>query len=67
MKERKAEQLFKDRTEVFAKSYFDLFGDSFRKDWCSSLKLKQIYEEIIKSEVVSKIKVKMPFRGGPAL
>ena len=50
MKERKAEQLFKDRTEVFAKSYFDLFGDSFRVGWCSSLKLKQIYEEIIKNK-----------------
>ena len=31
------------------------------------VEVKTIYEEIIKSEVVSKIKVKMPFRGSPAL
>ena len=48
MKGHKAKQLQKDKAEVFSESYIDLFGDSFREDWCSSLKVKQKFQEKIK-------------------
>ena len=41
IKNRKAKKLLKDKAEIFSESYNDLFGGSFKEDWCSSLKVKR--------------------------
>ena len=61
IKEHKAKQLLKDKSEVFSDSYNDLFSDSLREDWCSSLKVKQKHQEIIKK--TSPAREKLPFQG----
>ena len=66
-KEHRDTQLLKNKTEVFAKSYVDLFKDSFREEKCSSLNVKQKSHEVSKNESISPIRRTFPFWGDPPL
>ena len=47
MKEHKAKQLLKEKTNIFSESYKELLGKTFPKDWYSNLKTKQLCQEVL--------------------
>ena len=68
-KRRKSKQILKEKASIFSESHKELFGQSFRDDWCTNLKTKQKYQEIMRKETKSTLTTfsrnKPPFRGGP--
>ena len=68
-KRRKSKQVLKEKASIFSESHKELFGQSFRDDWCTNLKTKQKYQEIMRKETKSTLTTfsrnKPPFRGGP--
>ena len=70
MKEDKScKQVLKEKASIFSESHKELFGQNFREDWCTNLKTKQKYQEILLKETKSTpttfSKNRPPFRGGP--
>ena len=69
MKEHKYKQMLKEKASIFSESQKDLFRQNFREDWCSSLKNKQKYQEVLPRETKLIPKAfnrnRPPFRGGP--
>ena len=59
MKELKAKELLKGKTEDFVKTFVALSGYSFKEDWYYSLKVKQKWQKIIekRSQVTDKEKI----------
>ena len=47
MKEHKAKQLLKEKTNIFSESYKELLGKTFPKHWYSNLKMKQVCQEVL--------------------
>ena len=50
MKKHKAKQLLKEKADIFTESYKELFGKTFRENWCSNLKTKQKYQEVLRNK-----------------
>ena len=69
MKEHKSKQMLKEKASIFSESHKELFGQNFREDWCTNLKTKQKYQEVLRKENNSTpttfSKNRPPFRGGP--
>ena len=69
MKEHKSKQMLKEKASIFSESHKELFGQNFREDWCTNLKTKQKYQEVLRKETNSTpttfSKNRPPFRGGP--
>ena len=69
MKEHEFKQMLKEKASIFSESHKELFGQNFREDWCTSLKTKQKYQEILPKETKSTLTTfnrnRPPFRGGP--
>ena len=71
MKEHKSKQMLKEKASIFSESHKELFGQNFTEDWCTNLKTKQKYQEVLRKETKS-IQTRIgsrnrpPFRGGPA-
>lgn len=53
MKEHKAKQLLNKKANFFSKSYKELFGETFCEDYCSNLKTKQKYQEVLRNKTKS--------------
>ena len=68
MKEHKLKQMLKGKASIFSESHNDLFGKNFREDWCTNLKIKQNYQEVLRKETKSIpttfSRNRPPFRGG---
>ena len=47
MKEPKSKQMLKEKASIFPESHKELFGQNFREDWCTNLKTKQRYQEVL--------------------
>ena len=69
MKEHKFKQMLQEKASIFSESHKELFGQNFREDWCTNLKTKQKYQEVLRKETKSTPttfnKNRPPFRGGP--
>ena len=67
MNEHKSKQILKEKASIFSKSHKELFGQNFREDWCTNLKNKQKYQEVLRKEnkTSDTSKNRPPFRGGP--
>ena len=69
MNEHEFKQMLKEKASIFSESHKELFGQNFREDWCTSLKTKQKYQEILPKETKSTLTTfnrnRPPFRGGP--
>ena len=50
MKEHKSKQMLKERARIFSESHKELFWRNFREDWCTNLKTKQKYREVLLKE-----------------
>ena len=61
LKETKGKQLLKEKADLLTSTGGELFGIQFKDDWCSSMKTKQRYQELLNKEVKSS---RQPFRGG---
>ena len=61
--------MLKENARIFSESHKELFGQNFRENWCTSLKTKQKYQEVLRKENNSTpttfSKNRPPFRGGP--
>ena len=71
MKEHKSKQMLKEKASIFSESHKELFGQNFREDWCTNLKTKHKYQEVLRKEIKSiqtgiGSRNRPPFRGGPA-
>ena len=71
MKEHKSKQMLKEKASIFSESHKELFGQNFREDWCTNLKTKHKYQEILRKEIKSiqtgiGSRNRPPFRGDPA-
>ena len=49
MKEQKSKQILKEKASIFTESHKELFGENFREDWCTNLKTKQKYQEVLRN------------------
>ena len=69
MKEHKSKQMLKEKASIFSESHKELFGQNFREDWCTNLKTKQKYQEVLRKETKFTTTTfsnnRPPFRGGP--
>ena len=69
MNEHKSKQILKEKASIFSKSHKELFGQNFREDWCTNLKTKQKYQEVLRKETKSTpttfSKNRPPFRRDP--
>ena len=69
MKEHKSKEMLKEKASIFSGSHKELFGQKFRKDWCTDLKTKQKYHEVLRKETKSTpttfSRNRPPVRGGP--
>ena len=69
MKEHKSKQMLKEKASIFPESHKELFGQNFTEDWCTNLKTKQRYQEVLRKETKSTpttfSKNRPPFRGSP--
>ena len=58
-----------EKANIFSESHNELFGQNFREDWCTSLKTKQKYEEVLRKETKSTPTTfnrnRTPLRGNP--
>lgn len=64
MKDTKGKQLLKEKASLLTAMDDNLFGPKFREDWCSSMKTKQKYTDLINKELKGHQK-QQPFRGSP--
>ena len=48
MKEHKSKQMLKEKASIFSESHKELFGQNFTEDWCTNLKTKQKYQEVLR-------------------
>ena len=53
MKEHKFKQMLKEKANIFSESHKELFEQNFREDWCTNLKTKQKYQEVLRKETKS--------------
>ena len=53
MKEHKSKQMLKEKANISSESYKELLGQNFREDWCSNLKTKQKYQEVLRKDTKS--------------
>ena len=53
MNGRKSKQILKEKANIFSESHKELLGQNFREDWCTNLKTKQKYEEVLRKETKS--------------
>ena len=51
MKEHKSKQMLKEKASIFSESHKELFGQNFREDWCTNLKTKHKYQEVLRKEI----------------
>ena len=51
MKENTAKQTIKEKKELLTEMDVDLFGQRFKDDWCTSLKTKEKYSELLRKEL----------------
>ena len=69
MKGCKSKQMLKEKASIFSESHKELFGQNFREDWCTNLKTKQKYQEVLRKETKSTpttfSKNRPPFRRDP--
>ena len=70
MKEQKSKQMLKQNASILSESHKELLGQNFREDWCTNLKTKQKYQEVLRKDTKSTPKTfsknRPPFRGGPS-
>ena len=50
MKECKSKQMLKEKASIFSGVHKELFGQNNREDWCTNLKNKQKYQEVLRKE-----------------
>ena len=48
MKEHKSKQMLKEKASIFSDSHKELFGQNVRENWCTNLKTKQKYQEVLR-------------------
>ena len=48
MKEHKSKQMLKEKASIFSESHKELFGQNVRENWCTNLKTKQKYQEVLR-------------------
>ena len=69
MKEHKSKQMLKEKASIFSESHKELSGQNFIEDWCTNLKTKQKYQEVLRKETKSTpttfSKNRPPFRRDP--
>ena len=53
MKGHKSKQMLKEKSRLFSESHKEFFGQNFRENWCTSLKTKQKYQEVLRKETKS--------------
>ena len=44
--------MLKGKASIFSESHKELFGQNFRKDWCTSRKTKQKYQEVLRKNQI---------------
>ena len=48
MKEHKAKEMLKKKASIFSESHKEFFGQNVRENWCTNLKAKQKYQEVLR-------------------
>ena len=53
MKEHKSKQMLKEGASIFSEGHKELSGQNFREGWCTNLKTKQKYQEVMRKDTKS--------------
>ena len=60
--------MLKEGASIFSERHKELFGQNFREGWCTNLKTKQKYQEVMRKDTKSTLttfsKYRPPFWGG---